>query len=152
MYICVCVYIYHVFFIHSSVDGHRLLLFLAVVNNASVNIKVRISFPISVFPFFKYIPRCEMFILEQKVDLHGVTFFVFWFVPGPSTVVDFEMPGLILLNSLMEHFSYVTKWMINVFCPQQERGYSRLVPEYFRWSDKWHFKKLTRNVWLFSWM
>ena len=71
---CVSVYIYHAFFIRSSVDGHLVCFcVLAIVNNASVDIRVPVSFPISVFPFFRYIPRCEMFILEQKVDLYGVT-------------------------------------------------------------------------------
>ena len=41
------VYMYHIFFIHSSVDGHLgCLHVLAIVNSATVNIGVRVSFQI----------------------------------------------------------------------------------------------------------
>ena len=44
------IYMYHIFFIHSSVDGH-LGCFdaLAIVNSAVMNIRVRVSFQIIVF-------------------------------------------------------------------------------------------------------
>ena len=49
--VCHCIYItYHIFFIHSSVD--RYLGFfhtLAIIDNAPVTIRVRVSFQISVF-------------------------------------------------------------------------------------------------------
>ena len=49
-------YIYHIFFIHSSVDGYLGCFYvLAVVNSAAVNIGVHGSFPIRVFS--RYIPR-----------------------------------------------------------------------------------------------
>ena len=52
-------YIFHVFFIHSSIDGHLSSLhFLAVVNIAAVNFGVHVSFRISgVFFGGGYIPR-----------------------------------------------------------------------------------------------
>ena len=55
---CVCVSIYHIFFIHSSVGG-RLGCFhiFAILNNVAMNIGVHVSFQISVFGFFVYIPR-----------------------------------------------------------------------------------------------
>ena len=47
---------YHIFFIHSSVDGNlHCFHVLAIVNSAAVNIGVRVSFRIMVF--FGYMPR-----------------------------------------------------------------------------------------------
>ena len=51
-------YIYHLFLIHLSVDGHLgCFHILIVVNNATINIGVHISFGVSVFRFFRYILR-----------------------------------------------------------------------------------------------
>ena len=50
------VYMYHIFFIHSSVSGHLgCFHVLAIVNSAAVNIGVRVPFQISVFS--GYMPR-----------------------------------------------------------------------------------------------
>ena len=44
------VYIYHVFFIHSSIDGHLgCFHVLATVNSAAVNIGAHVTFSIMVF-------------------------------------------------------------------------------------------------------
>ena len=57
---CMYVYMYHIFFIHSSV--HEPLGFfhiLAIVDNAVMNIGVHVSFEIRGFLFFcfGYVPR-----------------------------------------------------------------------------------------------
>ena len=50
------VYMYHIFFIHSSVDGHLgCLQVLAIVSSAAMNIGVHVAFRIMVFS--GYIPR-----------------------------------------------------------------------------------------------
>ena len=42
LYLCVCAS--HIFFIHSSIDRHSCSHIVAIVNNAAVNIGVRILF------------------------------------------------------------------------------------------------------------
>ena len=49
---------YHIFFIHSSVDGHLgCFHVLAIVNSAAMNIGVHVPFRIRVFAFSGYMPR-----------------------------------------------------------------------------------------------
>ena len=51
-------YLYHIFFIHSSVEGHfSCFCILPIVNSAAMNTGMHVSFQISVFVFFRYIPR-----------------------------------------------------------------------------------------------
>ena len=50
-------YIYHIFFIHSCVDGNLgYFHVLAIVNSVSINIGVHVSFQVRVFIFSGYIP------------------------------------------------------------------------------------------------
>ena len=49
---------YHIFFIHSSVDGHLdCFHVLAIVNSSGMNIEVHVSFRISVLISSGYMPR-----------------------------------------------------------------------------------------------
>ena len=51
--VCIYKYVYHIFFIHSFTDGHLdYFCVLAFVNNAAVNMRLPISFQVSVFVFF----------------------------------------------------------------------------------------------------
>ena len=51
-------YIYHIFFIHSFVDGHLgCFHVLAIINSTSMSIGVHVSFCIRVFIFFRYTLR-----------------------------------------------------------------------------------------------
>ena len=58
VYMCVYIYIYiyicHIFFIHSSVDGHLDCCFcvLAIVSSAAINIGVHVSFRISFLQIY----------------------------------------------------------------------------------------------------
>ena len=48
----------HIFFIHSSVDGHLgCFHVLTTVSSAAMNMGMHMSFQISVFVFFGYIPK-----------------------------------------------------------------------------------------------
>ena len=51
----------HIFFVHSSADGHLgCLLILAVVNSAALNIGVHVSFQNSAFGFLDIYSGAEM--------------------------------------------------------------------------------------------
>ena len=72
MCVCVCVCVYHIFFMHSSVDGHLgYFHILVLANNVAMNIGVHVSFIISSFGFFIYIPRSRI------VESYGSSIFSF---------------------------------------------------------------------------
>ena len=58
MCVCVRTHTHPIFFSHSSVDGHLgCLHILAIANDAAMNTGLHVSFLISVFVFFRCIPR-----------------------------------------------------------------------------------------------
>ena len=68
-----CVCLYHIFFIHSSVDGHFCWFhYLAIVHNAAMSIGMHVTFKISISTIiFVYIPGMEL--LDHMVVL-GLVF------------------------------------------------------------------------------
>ena len=83
---CVCVFVYiyintHLLF-HSSVDGHLGCFYiLTIVNNSTMNIRVRVSFWIHVFI------SSDTYLRIELLDHMEVVFSVFW---DNSTVFTLE--------------------------------------------------------------
>ena len=62
---------YHVVFIHSSIDGHfSCFHVLAVVNSAAMNTGVHVSFQVRVFVLSGYMPRAG--IARSSVQFSSV--------------------------------------------------------------------------------
>ena len=65
------VYMYHIFFIHSSVNGHLGCFPVLAIVNSAVNIDVHVSFQIRVFIFSRICPGVGL------LDHVAVLFLVF---------------------------------------------------------------------------
>ena len=78
VYICIYVYTTHThtcifFFIHSCVDGRwGCFHIFVIVDDAPMNARVRVSFQISVFTFFRHPPR------SKTAGSYGSYIFSFW--------------------------------------------------------------------------
>ena len=119
--ILLCIYIYHIFFSHSSVDGcWGCLHTLAIVPNVSTNIREHVSFQISIFVPFGYIPRSG---IARSYDSLIVLSLVFWetSIPFSTIAATIYIPtnsvrGLpflhILVNMLFLFFWWQPFWQI----------------------------------------
>ena len=70
MSVCVCIYVYnHIFFIHSSIDGHFCFHVMTTVNDAAIeNVGAYLSELVSSFVF------CNKY---QELQDHMVLFLIF---------------------------------------------------------------------------
>ena len=73
---CLCASVYHVFLIHSSVDGHLgCFQVWAIVNSAAVNIKVHAAFELNFF--------LGIFLRVGFLDHTAVLFLIFFMIGAP---------------------------------------------------------------------
>ena len=121
----VYIYIYHIFFIHSSVGGHLgCFHVLTIVNSAAMNIQVHVSFQIIVFS--RYMPR-SMFTrsngvwmlshfscvwLFKSYGLKPIRLLCPWDFPGKNTGVGCPafLQGIFLTKGLNIHLLCLLNW------------------------------------------
>ena len=121
------VYMYHVFFIHSSVDGHLgCFPVLAIVNRAAMNTGVHVSFWIMVFS--GYMPSSGI------AGSHGNSIFSFFEEPK-------ELPYVLHSGSISLHSHQQCKrvpyiWLCKFNCILTKIKSSVLLFNYpfFKWS------------------
>ena len=102
----------YILFIHLSVDGHLGCFHtLAIINNADMNIGVHVSFQISVFVLFRYVPRSEI------AGSYGILFLVFWgtsilssMVAAPIYIPTKSAQGFPFLQSLASTCYLLSFW------------------------------------------
>ena len=108
---CKCIYMY-IFFIHSSVDGHLgCFHILAIVNNASMNIQVYISFQTSVFIYLGGKNRSELARLYDS--------FIFNFFRNYHTVFHSSCTSVYSRPQCMKslHSTFLPWMYVSVFMP-----------------------------------
>ena len=101
-------YMYHIFFIHSSVSGHLgCFRVQAIVNSAAMNIGVHVSFLIHVFVFFGEIPRSGIagsyssYIFNYLSDLHTV------FLSGCANLISTNSARCFLFLYILANICYL---------------------------------------------
>ena len=128
---------YHIFFIHSSVHGHLSCFHvLAIVNSASMNIGVHVSFRIRVFIFSGCMPKSE--IAGWDIFLGGYWQHSEWRFGIPIDVCSVSERGI---RSQMQ-ICHLAVWpettkapCASVFTAAKWEGYDLASPSCL--SDKW---------------
>ena len=93
IYVRIC----HIFFIHSSVEQHKVcFLVLAIVNSAAMNTGMHVSLPISG-PWFSPDTCRGVGLLGHMVALFKVVFFFFW--PASCHFQSFTSSAFVLACS-----------------------------------------------------
>ena len=119
----------YIFFIHSATDGRLGFLCLtAIVNRASVNIRVHVSFWIVVFIFFSYRPR------NGIAGLGSVS--ISRFLENLHAIFH---RGYTSLHSHQQRASIPTSLPTRVICCLFDGGHSDRCEVIFHWGFDLHF-------------